>query len=84
MAQTQTKKKTAETGYVFVPDSDVRITNGIEMYLHCARCLRELPAGVSPMEYARTQTGFTKDGALQVWCNRHNVNVGLITVERIQ
>lgn len=48
--------------------------NVINAYIHCTKCLEELPGGVSPMEYSRTQAGFTPEG-IQVWCNRHDANV---------
>ena len=52
----------------------------IQLYLHCGKCLSELPCGVSPEEYSNTQTGWTKQG-LQVWCNRHDCNVVHIDFE---
>ena len=59
---------------------DIAPTNEIQMFIHCRKCLEEYQAGVpeaqglSPKEYADTQAGWTKQG-LQVWCNRHEVNV---------
>jgi hypothetical protein len=50
----------------------------ITTYFHCGKCLEELPDGVSPKEYARTQVGLTDDGQIQIWCNRHNCNVGVL------
>ena len=57
--------------------------NKIALYLHCALCAKEVPEGISPQEYSRTQAGWTKEG-LQVWCNRHNVNVIHIDFEGAQ
>ncbi len=57
--------------------------NCIDMYFHCGNCLQLKPEGVSPMEWARTQTGFTKEG-LQVWCNRCDMNVVHIDFEEAQ
>ena len=48
--------------------------NQIEMYHHCGMCLDEKPADQSPKDWARIQTGWTRDG-IQIWCTRHNVNV---------
>ena len=48
--------------------------NEIEAYIHCGECLKELPQDQSPMEFARTQTGWTEKG-LQIWCNRHDLNI---------
>ena len=52
------------------PGTDLEIRS----FMHCGMCLDERPEGVSPMDWSRTQTGWTWNG-LQVWCNRHNVNV---------
>ncbi len=46
----------------------------IHSYMHCAKCLKELPSGESPASFARLSVGWTRLG-LQVWCNRHNLNV---------
>lgn len=48
--------------------------NNISMYLHCGKCLNELPDGVTPMEWSDVQAGWTKEG-IQIWCNRHECNV---------
>lgn len=61
----------------------MKVENQIVSYVHCAECLNELPKGSSPMEYARTQTGLTVDGSIQVWCNRHDMNVALINEKTI-
>lgn len=55
--------------------------NEIVSYIHCGKCLDEWRADevlfemLSPKEYADTQTGLTDDGSIQVWCNRHEMNV---------
>lgn len=46
----------------------------IQSYLHCGLCIQELPHGVSPKHWSRTQAGWTEQG-LQIWCNRHDCNV---------
>lgn len=48
--------------------------NRIKMFFHCAKCLAEKPAGVSPREWVRLEVGWTEEG-LQVWCVRHEMNV---------
>lgn len=48
--------------------------NHIKQYMHCSLCIDEMPQGISPQDWARTQTGFTPQG-IQVWCVRHNCNV---------
>jgi len=52
----------------------------IEGYIHCGKCLDELPEDISPEDWARTQAGWTEQG-LQIWCNRHNCNVVHIDFE---
>ncbi len=49
-------------------------TNEIENFLHCGKCLKELPAEESPSSYARYDIGYTIMG-LQIWCKRHDCNV---------
>jgi hypothetical protein len=60
------KEKTKERP---IPNDD-----NIEMFLHCKQCLEEKPSGISPMEWSKVQAGWTKIG-LQIWCNRHEVNI---------
>ena len=43
-------------------------------YLHCTRCMFELPRGKSPALWARLSVGVLPDG-LQVWCERHDAEV---------
>lgn len=54
--------------------------NNILMFLHCGKCLNELPDGVSPKEFSQIQVGWSKEG-VQVWCNRHECNVVHIDFE---
>lgn len=49
-------------------------TNEIVSFMHCGLCLKQLPAGKSPREWAQLEVGWTKLG-LQVWCRRHECNV---------
>jgi hypothetical protein len=49
--------------------------------MHCGKCLKEMPEGVSPKEYSRQQIAITKEGWFQVWCNRHDINIALIKIE---
>ena len=49
-------------------------SNEIEMFLHCALCIRELPRGESPQTYASLEAGYTVKG-IQIWCKRHNCNI---------
>ena len=46
----------------------------IEVYMYCRQCLKELPVGMEPGQYARVEVGWTSWG-MQVWCRRHNTNI---------
>lgn len=48
--------------------------NNIKRYLHCKLCIDELPKGMSPQSYASIGVGWSNEG-LQIWCERHQVNV---------
>ena len=48
--------------------------NEISLYLHCGKCLKDRPNGVSPRDWSRLQIGWTEQG-LQIWCKRHECNV---------
>ena len=52
----------------------IPVTNKIKMYLHCKKCLDELPSGESPRDYGAFEAGWTKLG-LQLWCKRHEKNI---------
>lgn len=54
--------------------SEVSNDLAIGAYMHCGKCLEELPSGISPQEWASLSVGWTPLG-LQVWCNRHECNV---------
>jgi hypothetical protein len=64
-------------------------TNQIKMFLHCGKCLDELKAqaaregSASPRDYARLSVGWTPLG-IQVWCNRHDLNVLHVDFEGFQ
>lgn len=55
----------------------------ISSYIHCGKCLNELPKDVAPREWAQHEIGFTKKG-IQVWCRRHSCNVMHIDFEGVQ
>lgn len=52
----------------------------IEAYIHCSKCMEELPLGVSPQQWGSLEVGLTSLG-LQVWCKRHDINVMHIDFE---
>jgi hypothetical protein len=45
-------------------------------FIHCKKCVEEIEfgGGGSPRDYSRLSVAFTEIG-LQVWCDRHNINV---------
>lgn len=53
-----------------------KLSNAKEIvaFMHCGRCLTELPEGKSPQEWGSVEVGWTPEG-LQVWCKRHDCNV---------
>jgi hypothetical protein len=58
----------------------VENTNEIVGYSHCAKCVKSIPDGVSPKEWASFEVGWTRRG-IQVWCKRHECNVVHIDFE---
>jgi len=50
------------------------VSNRITTFMHCRQCIKEMPPGHSPREWARLECGWTKEG-WQVWCVRHDRNV---------
>lgn len=64
-------------GFMNLDTGDVRVpTEGDETPDTVEAPIRELMA---PKDYARTQAGLTASGAVQVWCNRHDCNVAVLT-----
>ena len=64
----------------FVHNPNIDAPSEIHAFIHCGKCLEERPAGITPAEWARTQTGYTATG-FQVWCTRHDVNIDSVTVQ---
>jgi hypothetical protein len=62
-------------------DTDPSVPQQAHMYMHCGKCLEEMPDGVSPKNWARQQLAVTKEGRFQLWCTRHNCNIALISIE---
>ncbi len=54
--------------------------NEIYSYFHCRKCIMEKPAGVSPQAFSSLEIGITPHG-LQVWCKRHDCNVGHFKID---
>ena len=51
-------------------------TPDISMYVHCKKCIAESKVKeVSPSSYSHLAVGFTKEGSLQVWCEKHHEEV---------
>ena len=55
---------------------------GVHFY-SCTQCLADMPEDETPKNWARQQVSLTKEGNLQVWCTRHNVNIDLIKWELV-
>jgi hypothetical protein len=63
-----------------LPERDIPATNGILLFFHCRECLEELPLGQSPATWRQISVGFTEIG-IQVWCDRHELNICHIDFE---
>lgn len=50
--------------------------SNIERFLHCKKCWQERPGDIAMKDYARLAVGLTPDNTIQVWCERHNEQVG--------
>jgi hypothetical protein len=48
--------------------------NHIKLFFHCAQCMEDKPANISPRDWAQIEAGWTDHG-LQVWCKRHETNI---------
>lgn len=51
---------------------------GISLYLHCRMCIAEVPEGLSPADYQRTEVGVLADGRIRIWCLRHEEEVATL------
>ena len=58
-------------------------TNEIVTFFHCSLCIKELPSGISPRDWAQLEVGWTPHG-IQIWCKRHECNVAHIDFEGAQ
>jgi len=48
----------------------------IKAFFHCRRCIEEMPKGIiSARDYSRLSVGLRVDDTIQVWCDRHDVEV---------
>ncbi len=62
---------------------DLSTDNSIVSFMHCSRCLDEIPEGVSPREWAQLEAGWTNPG-FQVWCKRHELNILHVDFEGVK
>lgn len=60
-----------------------KVPNEIISYMHCGMCLKEIPDGISPADWADLEFGFSEKG-LQIWCRRHDCNLVHIDFEGAQ
>jgi hypothetical protein len=56
------------------PVEGIPATNEIVSFMHCGRCLDEMPDNFSPREWVQLEVGFTPLG-IQIWCKRREANV---------
>jgi len=54
----------------------------VTQYVHCRRCLMELPAGASPRDHVRLEAGITPDGVIKIFCVRHELPVVALPLEK--
>lgn len=66
-----------------LPERPIPNLKSILLFFHCANCMPEKPANVSPQEWASLEVGWTQLG-LQVWCKRCEVNVVHIDFQGVQ
>ena len=62
-------------------DVDPNVPEQGVTYYHCGKCNDEKPYHISPKQWARQQLSITETGNFQLWCNRHDCNIALITFE---
>lgn len=67
-----------------IHNSDVTEPCTIFRFLHCEKCLKEMPRGEKPATWARLNVGMTPKG-IQIWCERHSCSVDhvMFTLERV-
>lgn len=53
---------------------DIPNTNQIKLFFHCAKCLPDMPTGMTPQQWAVIECGWTELG-FQVWCGRCDCNI---------
>jgi hypothetical protein len=51
----------------------------IVSFLHCRRCLEEMPRDISARDFARLEVGLTVDG-IQINCVRHDCGVAHVAI----
>jgi hypothetical protein len=55
--------------------------NYIASFIHCSLCIKEKPETVSPREWTNNEVGILLNGDIQVWCIRHEKNVGIFDMQ---
>lgn len=50
------------------------------MFLHCKKCIQEIPAGISPANYSAIEVGVGMKGLI-VWCRRHDIEIQTFEIE---
>ena len=67
--------------FKIIHDTNANVADMGAMYMHCGKCLKELPEGKSPKLWAWQQCAVTPEGWIQVWCVRHECNISLMKIE---
>lgn len=67
---------------IYIDETNRVVKSDIKAFIHCKKCCEEKPSDVSPQEYNWTEVGKTETG-FQVWCIRHNMEVGSFNVSEI-
>jgi hypothetical protein len=50
-------------------------------FMHCKKCVEELPKGFSPREYINIEIGVNLDNQMLLSCVRHGEHVGAFTLK---
>lgn len=60
--------------------SVIPVNNSIVSFMHCRRCVEDIPKNVSPRNWSMVEAGWTVLG-FQVWCRRHEMNIIHVSFE---
>jgi len=55
----------------------------IAKYMHCAKCLRELPFNTSPGEFSNQECGVNENGEFELRCKRHDALIAILNEQTL-